>query len=177
MLLRSSRGGLLVLATAPAGGASPHAGLAAIQLLAPDPAERITLAEQGLDFEIPARWTELEPADYAAPDRLARFTVEREELKLTTRPSAYQRVLLETLSRLVANAQVDDRLGEVAGREARLVTIRGTVRGSDSGPPARIECALFTQGRVQLALTAVAIGTGLSNAELDDVWGSVRWQE
>jgi len=175
MLLPGREGGLLVLASAPEGAADPNLALRAIRLL-PTRRETITLTELGLRFAIPARWEELEPGDYTSPDRLARFTVERVEISILTKPSAYQRQLLGNLARLVADAVTDDRLGELAGRPGRLVTIRGAVRGQEQGPPARIHCAIFVEGQVLIAVTAVAIGSGRSGAELDDVWASTQWR-
>ena len=130
----------------------------------------IHAAEQGHDDE-------LEPGDYVSPDRLARFTVERVEVPILTKPSAYQRQLLGNLTRLVADAHTDDRRGELAGRPGRLVTIRGIVRGQSPTPlPARIHCAIFVDEQVLTAVTAVAIGTGRAGVELDDTWASAQWR-
>jgi hypothetical protein len=175
MLLRGREGGLLVLGSAPAGAEPPQRALGAIRVL-PTPLETITLTQLGLRFAIPRRWEELEPGDYASPDRLARFTVERVEIPILTKPSAYQRQLLGNLSRLVADARTDDRPGELAGRPCRRVTIRGSVRGQEGGPSARIQCAIFVEEQVLTAVTAVAIGSGRASAELDDVWASVQWR-
>ena len=176
MLIAGREGGLLVLGTAPAGAAPPHAALAGIRPL-PTRRETITLTQIGLRFAVPKRWDELEPGDYVSPDRLARFTVERVEVPILTKPSAYQRQLLGNLTRLVADAHTDDRRGELAGRPGRLVTIRGIVRGQSPTPlPARIHCAIFVDEQVLTAVTAVAIGTGRAGVELDDTWASAQWR-